>query len=129
MKLFFTKVFFFVGSKGNNPKKLTKIVKIEEAKIYIFWEAWWIFSEKCNLWYYKWLQKKALHSLPIVWFLKFILRIMALIFFEWNFFIIRFCRINYLSIYLNKNKLKKEKLMELNAFFKTMTAKSLNSLH
>ena len=35
MKLFFTKVFFFVGSKGN-PKKLTKIVKIKEAKIYIF---------------------------------------------------------------------------------------------
>ena len=37
----------FVASKGKKidenigEKKLTKIVKVEEVKIHLFWETWW----------------------------------------------------------------------------------------
>ena len=32
----------FVASKGKKIQKLTKVAKIEEIKVYIFWETSWI---------------------------------------------------------------------------------------
>ena len=35
-------ISFFVASKGKKTKKWQKKVKIEEVKIHVFWETWWI---------------------------------------------------------------------------------------
>ena len=66
-------------------EKIHTKIKIEEVKIYIFWETWWI-STKClgKMWLMmilKVIKNKALHSLQILYFLKYIVRVKAWIFF------------------------------------------------
>ena len=39
-----TSLVLFVASKDKKPKKLTKILKIEQVKIHIFWETSWTFG-------------------------------------------------------------------------------------
>ena len=69
---------------------MTKIVKIEEEEIHIFWKTWWIFT--------KFLGDST--------FWNIFLELRRGFFLEWNFNI-SFCRIIDLSFYLNKNELRK----------------------
>ena len=92
---------------------MTKIVKIKEVNIHIFWETQSISIKFLGkMWLtvtLKVAKNKPLQSLQTVYFLKYIFRVKAYGFWflnEWNFNI-SFCQISNLSFYLSKIELRK----------------------